>query len=190
MDKDKKDFDPADLLGGTLNILGLKIDVGELLTSPQDLRDRLEELRAKLKAAGGTEVLSDEEWNRGGASITGHIRIRGISGDQEYHIGTSGKARPARTPTAEPPEAVEPTVDVFDEGDGVTVIADVPGISLDDLELKVEGSRFFLSTRPTARRRFRKELHLETELEPTSLQATCNNGVLEVRLRKRVGGDG
>ena len=189
MDK-KKEFDPAELLGGTLNIFGLKLDLGELLASPENVQTRLEELREKLKLAGGQEVLSDEEWRQGGASITGQIRTRGLLGDQEFHIGTMG--RPGRRgtgprPVGEPREVAEPPVDVFDEAEEVTIIADVPGVSLEDLELKVEGDVLSIATTPTARRSFRKELRLEADLAPDSLQATCRNGVLEVRVRKRAG---
>jgi len=185
MDKGKKESDPAHLLGGTLNILGLKLDLGDLLEAPEKLTGRLGELRERLKAAGGKEALSDEEWGQGGTTITGHIRTGGLLGDQEYHIGTVGKPRTREKPAPEPPEVIEPPVDVFDEGQQVTIVADVPGISLEDLELKVEDGVFYLSTKTTARRSYRKELHLEADLDPDSLESTCHNGVLEVRLRKR-----
>jgi len=83
MKKDDKEFNVSDVLGGTLNILGLKIDLAKLLSSPQDIRDQLEELRGRLKQAGGKEVLGDEEWRSGGVSIGGHFRTRGILGDTE-----------------------------------------------------------------------------------------------------------
>lgn len=187
MGEEKKEFAPADFLGGTLNIFGLRIDLGELLGSPDKLTGRLEELREKLKAAGGREVLSDEEWRRGGASITGHIRTRGLLGEQEFHIGTMGspRRRMAAQPAPEPPEVVEPPVDIFDEEGLVTIVADVPGVGVEELELKAEGSVFSLSTKAGATRRYQKDIRIEGDLEPGSLQATCNNGVLEVRLRKR-----
>lgn len=183
----KDELEPSELIGGSLNIFGMRIDLGELVGSPEKLTGRLEELREKLKSAGGREVLSDEEWRRGGASITGHIRTRGLLGEQEFHIGTMGKPRgkEARQPSPEPAEVVEPPVDVFDEEGLVTIVADVPGVPLEDLELKAEGSVFSLSTKAGARRRYQKELRIDADVEPESLQATCNNGVLEVRLRKR-----
>jgi len=185
--KGERESEFSDLIGGTLNILGLKIDLGELLGSPQKLTDRLEELRETLKKAGGKEVLSDGEWRRGGASITGHIRTRGLLGEREFHVGTMGKPGRKATgrPAPEPPEVVEPPVDVFDEGEQVTIVADVPGVTLEDLELKVEGSVFSLATKKTAPRSYQKELRLESDVQPDSLEATCRNGALEVRLRKR-----
>ncbi len=186
MAKGKREHDPSELVGGTLNIFGLKVDLGELLSSPEKLTDRLEELRRNLKEAGGTEVLSDEEWRQGAASVTGHIRIRGLGGEQEYHVGTLGKRGRQETGRGrtESPEVTEPPVDIFDDGEEISIVADVPGASLGDLELKVDGDVFSLATKTATGRGYQKELHLEAEVDPDSLRATCNNGVLEVRLRK------
>ena len=190
MDKGKKEFDPADLLSGTLNILGIKFDLRELLVAPEDITGRLEDLREKLKQIGAKPVLSDEEWRQGGTSITGQIRTRGLLGEREYHIGVAGgpKAREKASPGR--PEMVEPPVDVFVENDEVTIVADIPGVGLEDLELTAEGSVFSLSTKAIAPRGYRKELRLEAEIEPGSLRATCRNGVLEVRVQKRAAAKG
>lgn len=188
---EKREREPglSGIIGGELNIFGLKIDLGQLLGAPEKLTGGLEELRETLKRAGGKEVLSDEEWRQGGMTVTGHIRTGGLLGEREFHVGTMG--RPGRAAAGrqapEPPQVVEPPVDVFDEGQQVTIVADVPGVSEDDLELKVEGSVFSLATRATARRSYRKELRLDADLDPDSLESTCHNGVLEVRLWKRGG---
>lgn len=190
MAEEKKEFNLSDVVGGSLNILGLKLDLGQLLAAPEDLAERLEELREKLQAAGGKEVVSTEDWKRGGVSVSGYVRTRGFLGDNEYHLGTAAPPRPRERRASQAVEAVEPPVDVFDEGQRVTVVAEVPGITLDDLHLKVEGNVLSLSTGPGARRSYRKELSLEAEVEPGSLEATCRNGVLEVHLRKRSAGEG
>jgi len=188
MKKEDKEFDISDVLGGTLNIFGLKIDLGKLLSSPEDIGDRLQELREKLKKAGGKETLTDEEWKSGGISIGGHFRTRGVLGDAEYHIGTTSRPRPqqkaARAP--EPPEVVEPAVDIFDEAEEIMIVAEVPGVGLEDLELKIEDNIFSLSTKPTAPRSYRKEISLDSQPVPESLVANCRNGILEVHLKKRL----
>ena len=77
-----KESDLSDVLGGTLDIFGLKIDLGKLLSSQEDVKGRLEELREKLKKAGGKEALNDDEWKRGEASISGHFKTGGILGER------------------------------------------------------------------------------------------------------------
>ena len=185
--KDNKEPELSDVIGGTLNIFGLKIDLAKLVSSPEEVKGRLEELREKLKKAGGREVLSDEEWRRGEASISGHLKTSGIFGEREYHIGTAGPLarQKGRETVSEPVEVVEPPVDVFHEEQEVVVVAEVPGVDLADLELKVEGDVLFLSTKPAARRNYRKEIKLGSRVDQDSLKAACRNGILEVHLRKR-----
>ena len=187
MSENDKDFDISDVLGGTLNIMGLKIDMAKLLSSPQDVGDRLQELREKLKQAGGKEVLGDEEWRSGGQSIGGHFRTRGILGEREYHIGTTARPGPQKGADREPkpPEVVEPAVDIFAEAEEIVIVAEVPGADLEDLELRIEDGVLNLSTKPTAKRGYMKEISLDAEVDPASLAATCRNGILEIRLRRK-----
>jgi HSP20 family molecular chaperone IbpA len=188
MDKADKEAELSDVISGTLNIFGLKIDLGGLMSSPEDVKDRLEELREKLKSAGGREVLSGEEWGRGETTISGHFRTSGILGEREYHIGTAGPSRMHRggERASAPPQPVEPPVDVFYEAEEVVVVAEVPGVGLPDFELKVENDVLSLATKPTAHRNYRKQIELGAPVDGDSLKANCRNGVLEVRLRKRV----
>jgi len=191
MKKGDKESNISDVIGGTLNIFGLKIDLGKLLSSPEDVKGGLEQLREKLKKAGGKEVMSDEEWKNGGVSISGHFRTSGILGDREYHVGTTTPpvepvARRKREKKApEPPEAVEPPVDVFREAKEIVVVAEVPGVDLADLELKVEDNVLLLSTKPTARRNYHKKIELGSAVDGGSLKATCRNGILEIHLQKK-----
>jgi len=191
MKKEDEKSDISDVFGGTLNIFGLKIDLVKLISSPEDVKGGLEQLREKLKKAGGREVMSDEEWKSGGASISGHFKTSGILGDREYHVGTTTPpvepvARRKRKEKApEPPEAVEPPVDVFREAEEIIVVAEVPGVELADLELKVEDNVLSLSTKPTAHRNYHKKIELGSLVDESSLKASCRNGILEIHLQKK-----
>ena len=170
----------------------MEIDLGKLLESPGDIEQGLGALRERLKAAGGKERLSDEDWKAGGTTVTGFIRTGGIIGDQEFHVGTLGtrserqggtivKPRGKRPAV---PEVGEPPLDLFDEGDEIRIVADVPGAELADLELKAEDRLFSLATRPGARRSYKRDVALAAAVDPNLVAVTCRNGVLEVRLRK------
>ena len=187
---------PSSIIGGKLNLLGIQIDLDRLLESPGDVEQGLGALRERLKAAGGKERLSDEEWKAGGTTVTGFIRTGGVLGDQEYHVGTMGsrserqagiEPRPKgkRTPAPVPaPEVSEPPLDLFDEDDEIRIVADVPGAELEDLKLKADDRLFSLSTRPGARRGYRRDVELPAAVDPKIVSKSCRNGVLEVRLRK------
>jgi len=191
MKKEDKESDIADVIGGTLNILGLKIDLGKLLSSPEDVKGGLEQLREKLKKAGGREVMSDEEWKSGGVSISGHFRTSGILGDREYHVGTTTPPvepvakRKRKEKAPEPPEAVDPPIDVFREAKEIIVITEVPGVELADLELRVKDDVLFLTTKATARRNYLKKIELSSPVDENTLKASCRNGILEIHLQKK-----
>ena len=203
MDKQKRPARPAkdqsarrsSLIDGRLNLLGVEIDLAKLLESPSEVEDGLAALRERLKAAGGKERLSDDAWRAGETSVSGFIRTGGVLGDQEFHIGTMGTPSQRRAGTSAQPhggrrageEVGEPPLDLFDEGDEIRIVADVPGAELADLELRVEGGLFSLATRPGARRRYRRDVALMAAVDPDIASITCRNGVLEVRLRKTVG---
>jgi len=187
MKKEDKKSDISEVIGGTLNILGLTLDLGKLISSPKEVKDRLEELREKLKKAGGKETLTDEEWRQGGASVRGYVKTGGILGEREYHIGTAqplGKKRDRRK-VSEPLEAIEPAVDVFHEAEEVVIVAEVPGVEMADLELRVKDDVFILAAKPAAPRKYLKKIQLGSSVEESSLKATCRNGILEIHLQKK-----
>ncbi len=189
MKKADKEFDLSQVIGGALDIFGVKLDLGKLLSSPDEVRERLDALREKLKQAGGKETQTDEEW-RQGVSVRGHVKTHGVLGEREYHIGTGEKPawerRPTRKPP-EPPEVVEPAVDVFDEAKEIVVVAEVPGVGLNDLELKVQDKVLSLSTKSKAGMNYRKDIELSSEVDADTLRTTWRNGILEIRLRKKDG---
>jgi len=187
MKKGSKESEVPGVIGGTLDILGLKIDLSKMLSSSEDLNEQLEELREKLKKSGGKETLSDEEWRKGKVSVSGHIKTRGILGDREYHIGTTEPPIKVneRKKASETPEAVEPPIDVFHEAKEIVVIAEVPGVELADLEFKVNGDVFSFFTKSSARRNYHKEIKLSSKVDGDRKKASCKNGILEVHLPKK-----
>jgi len=191
MKKEDEKSDISDVFGGTLNVFGLKLDLAKLLSSPEDVKGGLEQLREKLKKAGGREVMSDEEWKSGGVGISGSFKTSGVLGDREYHVGTTTPSvepvarRKRKEKAPEPPEAVEPPVDVFREAKEIVVVAEVPGVELADLELKVNDNVLSLSTKTNARRNYLKKIELGFPVDEGSLKATCRNGILEIHLQKK-----
>ena len=186
MKKADKEFDLSQVIGGALDIFGVKLDLGKLLSSPDEVRERLDALREKLKQAGGKETQTDEEW-RQGVSVRGHVKTHGVLGEREYHIGTGVRPPPKAT---KPPDVVEPAVDVFDEAREIVVVAEVPGVGLNDLKLKIHGKVLSLSTKSKAGMNYRKEIELPSEVDADTLRTTWRNGILEIRLRKKDGGGG
>ncbi|ADI31476.1 archaeal heat shock protein Hsp20 [Staphylothermus hellenicus] len=82
-------------------------------------------------------------------------------------------------------EEREPLVDVFEQDDSITVIAELPGVEKDKIKLEVSDDRrkLIISASDT-NRKYYKEVELPAEVDPGSAKATYKNGVLEVTLKK------
>lgn len=76
----------------------------------------------------------------------------------------------------------EPLVDLFDEGDELVVVAELPGVSA--AQLQVELHEDILSVATSGERRYAKEILLSAPVDPASLRQTYTNGILELRLKK------
>jgi HSP20 family protein len=76
----------------------------------------------------------------------------------------------------------EPLVDVFDEGEEVILVAELPGVG--EAEISVEVQEDILSLQTTGERKYAKEILLSHPVDPATLQKTYRNGILEIRLKK------
>ena len=65
----------------------------------------------------------------------------------------------------------------------VKVIAEVPGVDKNDINLNASERKLIISV-DTPQRKYYKEVDLPTEVDPQSAKATYKNGVLEVVLKK------
>ena len=79
-------------------------------------------------------------------------------------------------------EAREPVADVFEEGDQIHVIAELPGVSESDIKYEVKGDILTISTEGD--RRYSAEVLLPWAVEPEGIESSYNNGILELRLAK------
>jgi len=80
-------------------------------------------------------------------------------------------------------EEREPLVDILEEDSHVVVVAELPGVEKEEINLNATENTLTISIN-TADRKYQKELALPAKVDPKLAQASCKNGVLEVRLTK------
>jgi HSP20 family molecular chaperone IbpA len=104
---------------------------------------------------------------------------------------------PAAAPAREEPSLLPP-VDVVEDATGITLLADLPGVSKERLHLRVEGDQLSIEgeasvavpqgMQPThvevARSRYRRTFTLSSELDADKVSAELAHGVLRVRIPK------
>lgn len=94
--------------------------------------------------------------------------------------------------------AVLPAVDVYEDESGITVLADMPGVPKEGLEIKVEGDALLIegAVQPLTPEgleavyaelrtgRFRRTFTLSRELDTARIEAGLKDGVLTLRIPK------
>ena len=113
-------------------------------------------------------------------------RVQGFS----IKIGPDGKPRIRefnnRQPRQAEPEVsddLEPLVDIIEDGETLVVLAVLPGVKKDEIELRATESCLTVSVNADNFEWY-NEFKLPTRVKPKSARASYKNGVLEVRLEK------
>ena len=102
-----------------------------------------------------------------------------------------------RGQSAEAP--IRPPVDVWEDKDGITLCTDMPGVSKDRLNLRVDGNHLIVEGQLTLElpenaealyadvrsSLYRRSFALSGELETEKIEANLKDGVLTVRIPKR-----
>ena len=92
-----------------------------------------------------------------------------------------------------------PAVDVFEDESGITLLADMPGVPKDKLELSVEGDTLWVEGNVQPQipdgleeiyaevrvPRYRRSFNLTRELDATKIDAKLKDGVLTLRIPKQ-----
>ena len=98
---------------------------------------------------------------------------------------------------AEREVVLRPAVDIYEDSAGITVKADLPGVSRDRLDVQVDGNNLTIEAvidmpegmealyADVDATRFRRSFTLSNELEADKIGAEMNNGELTLRLPKR-----
>jgi len=79
----------------------------------------------------------------------------------------------------------EPLVDVYEEGDKIRIVAELPGVDENKIKVQALDERRILIEASNHDRRYRKELDLPAEVDIDSAEAVYKNGVLEITLKKK-----
>jgi HSP20 family protein len=105
-------------------------------------------------------------------------------GEEEPHIESFGNIRKdEKTGQATVQEIREPVVDMFDEKDHVLIVAEMPGISVKDVEIEVKDDLLTI-TAAKGEKKYRKEVLLPASFKKENIRVSCNNGVVEINCLK------
>jgi HSP20 family protein len=75
-------------------------------------------------------------------------------------------------------------LDIYEEDDQVRVVADIPGVEKDAIDLKCDGEELTIDASGPEREYFER-VRLPVSVDEHSASATYNNGILEVSFERR-----
>lgn len=159
-----------------------ELDVGGLFGSLGEVVGLL----GKLVETGGSHSGQGEFHVKGlgdkARGVYGFTIRTGIGGDAATTVERFGNVHPSREGFVVD-EVREPLADVFDEKDEVVVTAELPGAKESEITVEIKGDMLTIESK--GERSYAKEIVLPVEVDATSITRTYNNGVLEIRMRKK-----
>ena len=158
-------------------VLGL----GGLLGGLGTMLEKLGELAEK-----GKELHESGEFGEPGGKVRGvyGFNIKMGVGGEGVEVQPFGNVRKdEETGRATVQEVREPMVDVFAEQDRVLVIAEMPGVGDEDVQLEVKDDILTIIA-DKGKQKYRKEVLLPEAFTPDKMTHSCRNGVLEVRFTR------
>ncbi len=173
----KKDDEKDESVAFDFGFSGFFNGLGKLIDSAVKLAEKGEE----LKKTGEIKFEGPEH-------IKGLKDLKGIYG---FRVSTLSDGRPSvqsfgnikKKPTGPVVEEVrEPIVDVFDEPGEIHIVAEMPGVSKEDIHLELAGD--ILDIRAEGdNRKYQKEVLLSRRAEAEDLSWTYKNGILDVKVK-------
>jgi HSP20 family protein len=119
--------------------------------------------------------------------------------NEQNNVARSGAGGRDLTKNDSGRATVLPPVDIFENDSGITLMADMPGVAKDQLELRVEGDSLLVegSAEPGIPEgleplwaevrvaRYRRAFTLSRELDTARIEANLKDGVLTLRIPKQ-----
>jgi HSP20 family protein len=167
----KKDHEKSSEGGFELGLGGILKGLGDLVEKLGDLSKTGEQLSRTGEIHGsGKEV----------KGIYGFTVKVGL-GDDRPRVEPFGNIRQDRESGHTVVQEVrEPVVDVFEEEDHVLVVAEMPGVTVEDVQITVESDLLTISA-ARGDKKYRKEVLLPASSTREKTQVACNNGVVEIK---------
>jgi HSP20 family protein len=119
--------------------------------------------------------------------------------NQTSQITERAAQTPGQGPKRQEEPGLQPALDIFEDSDGITLEADMPGVSKERLNVNIEGDSLILEGRvlfemPAQAQAvyadvrstlYRCSFVLSRELAADQIRANLKDGVLQVRIPKR-----
>ncbi|HWR11652.1 MAG TPA: Hsp20/alpha crystallin family protein [Rectinemataceae bacterium] len=156
-----------------------------ILSGLVDIAERLNELSEKGESLSEKGEFTFPSKKGGIKGVYGFTLKTGL-GEKGDHIKVEpfGNIRKdKKTGEAVVQEINEPLVDVFEDEKATTLVAEMPGVGLEDIHLDVQDDVLTIAAQK-GEKKYRKEILLNHLLSKDRIEVTCNNGIVTIRCGK------
>lgn len=156
------------------NVEGMLRGLGALV-------EKLAETGEQIKRSGAFDM--DIDSGKKAKAVYGFSVKMGINDNEDPHIEPFGNVRrDENTGETRVQEVSEPLVDVIEESDHVLVLAEMPGVADEDVQLELNGDILTLHAEKGSKK-YHKEIVLPHSFVSDAIERSCRNGILEVKLK-------
>ena len=180
----RKKYEQADVIPERFNRGQVKSNFGGILSGLTDLVEKLGDLAEKGEqlSKSGEFSMKDKQGNdlKG---VFGFSVKMGLGGD-EVKVEPFGNIRKDKsTGESVVQEIREPMVDILEEEKYILVIAEMPGIGMEDMQVEINDDILTISAQKKDKK-YRKEILLPGSFTQDKMTVSCKNGVTEIKLNK------
>lgn len=158
----------------------IEVGLGGLFKGMGSLFDYLDKMAEEGKTEEARSGEKDVLGGKGKAVYGFSVRV-GLGGKPVVESFGNVRTKEAGAVVA---EVREPLVDVFDEGDEIRILAEIPGVDEKQIKVEVRDDILTLSAE-ASERKYQKEILLAHRVEPQIRGRSYRNGVLELKLKKQ-----
>lgn len=158
---------------------------GRILSGLTDIAEKLSEISEKGETVSKKGEFTFPSKEGGVKGVYGFSLKTGLGGkDDAIKVEPFGNIRKdKKTGEAAVQEIHEPLVDVFEDGDATTLIAEMPGVGPEDIKIDVRDDVLTISA-DKGEKKYRKEVLLRHGISKEKTRVTCNNGIVTIRCEK------
>jgi HSP20 family protein len=158
---------------------------GRILSGLTDIAEKLNEISEKGETIAKKGEFTFPSKEGGVKGVYGFSLKTGLGGkDDAIKVEPFGNIRKDKqTGEAVVQEIHEPLMDVFEDEEATTLIAEMPGVGPDDIEIDVRDDVLTISAKK-GEKKYQKEVLLSHSPAKEGIKVTCNNGIATIRCEK------
>ena len=158
---------------------------GRILSGLTDIAEKLNEISEKGETVTKKGEFTFPSKKGGVKGVYGFSLKTGLGGkDDAIKVEPFGNIRKdKKTGEAVVQEIHEPLIDVFEDEDATTLIAEMPGVGTGDIKIDVRDDVLTISA-DKGEKKYRKEVLLSHSPAKDRIKVTCNNGIVTIRCEK------